>query len=51
MPLEGRDQLHLCAAHGYIELGMFEEANRELEEIACVRCWRSLSDTAAIPNP
>ena len=33
MPLEGPDQLHLRAAHGYIELGMFEEANAELEEI------------------
>ena len=26
MPLEGSDQLHLRAAHGYIELEMFEEA-------------------------
>jgi tetratricopeptide (TPR) repeat protein len=33
MPLEGPDRLHLCAAVGYIELAMFEEANRELEEI------------------
>jgi tetratricopeptide (TPR) repeat protein len=33
MPLEGPDQLHLRAAHGYIDLGMFEEANAELEEI------------------
>ena len=33
MPLEGPDQLHLRAAAGYIELGMFEEANAELEEI------------------
>ena len=33
MPLEGPDQLHLRAAHGYIELGLFEEANAELEEI------------------
>ena len=33
MPLEGPDQLHLRAAHGYIELGMFEDANAELEEI------------------
>lgn len=33
MPLEGSDQLHLRAAHGYIELGMFETANAELEEI------------------
>ena len=32
MPLEGPDQ-HLRAAHGFIELGMFEEANAELEEI------------------
>jgi tetratricopeptide (TPR) repeat protein len=33
MPLEDPDQLHLRAACGYIELGMFEEANAELEEI------------------
>jgi hypothetical protein len=33
MPLEGADQLHLRAAHGYIELELFEEANVELEEI------------------
>jgi tetratricopeptide (TPR) repeat protein len=33
MPLEKPDQQHLRAAHGYIELGMFEEANAELEEI------------------
>jgi hypothetical protein len=33
MPFEGPDQLHLRAAHGYIELAMFEEANAELEEI------------------
>lgn len=33
MPLENPDQHHLRAAHGFIELGMFEEANAELEEI------------------
>jgi hypothetical protein len=33
MPREGRDRLHLRAACGYVELGMFEEANAELEEI------------------
>jgi hypothetical protein len=33
MPLEGSDQRHLQAAHGYIELGLFKEANAELEEI------------------
>ena len=33
MPLESPDQLRLRAAHGYIELGLFEEANAELEEI------------------
>ena len=33
MPLEGPDQLHLRAGHGYIELELFEEANAELEEI------------------
>ena len=33
MPLEAADQLRLRAAHGYVELEMFEEANAELEEI------------------
>jgi hypothetical protein len=33
MPLDKFDQQHLRAAHGYIQLGMFEEANAELEEI------------------
>jgi hypothetical protein len=33
MPLETPDRQHLQAAHGYIELEMFEEANAELEEI------------------
>jgi tetratricopeptide (TPR) repeat protein len=33
MSLDGSDQRHLQAAHGYIELGLFEEANAELEEI------------------
>lgn len=33
MPLEQPDQHHLRSAHGYVELGMFEEANAELEEI------------------
>jgi len=33
MPLEKPDQQRLQSAHGYIELGMFEEANAELEEI------------------
>lgn len=33
MPLEQPDQQHLRSAHGYVELGMFEEANAELEEI------------------
>jgi len=37
MPLEGLDQLHLRAACGYIELGMFEEANAELEETLLAR--------------
>jgi len=34
MLLEGPDQRHVNAARGYIELGRFEEANAELEEIA-----------------
>ena len=33
MSLEGPDQLHLRAAHGYIEIGLFLEANAELEKI------------------
>ena len=33
MPLEPPDDQHLEAAHGYIELGMFREANEELEGI------------------
>lgn len=33
MGLAGTDHQHLRAAHGYIELRMFEEANAELEEI------------------
>ena len=33
MPFERADQQHLGSAHGYIELGMFKEANAELEEI------------------
>ena len=33
MPLEREDQKHLLAAQGYVELGMFLEADAELEEI------------------
>ncbi len=33
MPLEEPAQRHLRSAHGYIDLGLFEEANAELEEI------------------
>jgi hypothetical protein len=33
MPLANPDHQHLRAAHGFIELGIFEEANAELEEI------------------
>ena len=33
MPLEKPDHQHLRSARGYIELGLFEEANAELEEI------------------
>ena len=33
MPVEKPDQQHLHSAYGYIELGMFLEANAELEEI------------------
>jgi tetratricopeptide (TPR) repeat protein len=33
MPLEPEDQQHLTAAHGYIELKMYLDANDELEKI------------------
>jgi tetratricopeptide (TPR) repeat protein len=33
MPLENPDHQHLRSALGYIQLGMFQEANTELEEI------------------
>lgn len=33
MPLEPEDQKHLEAAHGYVELGMFLDANEALEYI------------------
>src|SRR4051794_30635036 len=33
MPLEPDDFRHLTAAEGYAELGMFPEADRELDEI------------------
>jgi hypothetical protein len=33
MPLEKLDRQHLRSAQGYIELGMFQQANAELEEI------------------
>jgi hypothetical protein len=33
MPLDRKDQRHLTAAQGYLELGMLLEANEELEEI------------------
>ncbi len=33
MPLEPPDQQHLQAAIGYVELGMFQEANEQLEDI------------------
>jgi hypothetical protein len=41
MVLEGPDQHHLRAAHGYIELGMFEEANAALEEIDLITAWKN----------
>jgi hypothetical protein len=34
MPVEREDQRHLTAAEGYLELGMFFDANEELEKIA-----------------
>ena len=34
MPLEPNEQRHLTAAEGYLELGLFLDANEELESIA-----------------
>src|SRR5678816_839591 len=33
MALKAADQPHLRAAYGYVQLGLFEEANAELEKI------------------
>jgi hypothetical protein len=33
MPLESPDQQHWQAAVGYVELGMFEDANDQLEKL------------------
>jgi len=33
VPLQLKNPYQLQAAHGYIELGLFEEANAELEDI------------------
>lgn len=33
MPLSAEDEKHLIAAQGYVELGMWLDANAELEEI------------------
>ena len=33
MSLESEEQTHLTAAHGYCELGMFLDADAELERI------------------
>jgi hypothetical protein len=33
MAIGDQDQAHLRSAHGYIELGLFDEANTALEEI------------------
>ena len=33
MPLENEDQRHLTVAQGYLELGMFQDANAELDRI------------------
>ena len=34
MPLEPEDEKHRIAAHGYMNLGMFDQAEAELEQIA-----------------
>ena len=45
MPLEPLDQQHLKAAEGYIELGMFFEANEQLENIdPCCRSTPEVLD-------
>ena len=62
MPLDSLDQQDLKASVGYLELGMAEEANTELEEIdpfcrhfcppRLARCARlSSSSTAALDPP
>jgi len=33
MPLETQDQQHLVTAEGYIELGMFDDANAEMKRL------------------
>ena len=50
MPLEASDQQHLKAGLGCAELGMFEEANAELEEIdpLCRHCPEVLKVRVAI---
>jgi len=47
MPLEPPDQQRLKSAHGYIELGMWREANAELEEIDAFCRHLSVRDLGA----
>ena len=47
MPLEHEDEIHLEAAHGYVDLGMFLDANEELRKLIQMsgmsqRCWPSV---------
>jgi len=41
MPLEAPDRQHWRAAVGYVELGMFQEANDQLENINPLNCAAS----------
>jgi hypothetical protein len=45
MPLEVEDRQHLTVAEGYAELGMYLDAQEELENIEpgcgmCLKCWQ-----------
>ena len=48
MPLVENDLKHLTAAHGYVELGMFLNANAELEEWELMQ---AVSKAPAIHDP
>jgi hypothetical protein len=65
MPLEPEDQKHLIAAQGYVELGMFLDADTELDEIdpgvrhlpevlgvsrVCGEAWEAMDSSASRKN-